>query len=86
MVKFDPNGFRAMMARIEAERLEEEQRVEEERRTAALGLLYEELEPDYEYMPLQWRPTSPLRSSRKGPRPIHQCWEPLRPPKARSGP
>lgn len=36
MVKFDLEGFRAMMARDEAERV---------------GSPYEDLEPDYEYMP-----------------------------------
>lgn len=39
MVKFDPEGFKAMMARIEAEEM-----------TSA----FEELEPDYEYMSAPW--------------------------------
>ncbi|MET3718331.1 hypothetical protein [Arthrobacter sp. UYEF21] len=40
MVKFDPDGFRAMMARIEAEQLE-----------LVTRSPYEELEPDYEFLP-----------------------------------
>ncbi|MFD0046969.1 hypothetical protein ACFVGV_17445 [Pseudarthrobacter scleromae] len=40
MVKFDPEGFAAMMARIDAD---------EEAASAAAR--YEELEPDYEFMP-----------------------------------
>lgn len=39
MVKFDPDGFTAMMARIEAEEMD---------------IPYEDLEPDYEYMPAPW--------------------------------
>ncbi|WP_181365205.1 hypothetical protein [Arthrobacter sp. HMWF013] len=40
MVKFDPEGFAAMMARIN-----------EEERSASP---YEDLEPDYEYMLAPW--------------------------------
>ena len=45
MVKFDPEGFGAMMARVDKERREEE------RQAAVLRWPYEDLEPDYEYMP-----------------------------------
>lgn len=41
MVKFDPEGFAAMMARIK----------EEERQQSTLCSPYEDQEPDYEYMP-----------------------------------
>lgn len=37
MVKFDPDGFKAMMARIEAEEVQSP---------------HEEIEPDYEYLRL----------------------------------
>lgn len=40
MVKFDPEGFAAMMARIAAEE-----------EAAAAAVRYEDLEPDYEYLP-----------------------------------
>jgi hypothetical protein len=44
MVKFDPEGFDAMMARIwEKER-------EKERQQHTLRSPYEDVEPDYEYM------------------------------------
>lgn len=39
MVKFDPEGFKAMMGRIAAED-----------EAKAVAARYEELEPDYEYM------------------------------------
>jgi hypothetical protein len=42
MVKFDPEGFKAMMGRIAAEEQAE-----------AAGGRYEDLEPDYEYMATQ---------------------------------
>ncbi|MGN7149191.1 hypothetical protein ACTHQ6_09395 [Arthrobacter sp. SAFR-179] len=45
MVKFDPDGFAAMMARIEAEEREKE------RQQYKLRSPYEDVEPDYEYMP-----------------------------------
>ncbi|KIC66313.1 hypothetical protein RM50_12325 [Pseudarthrobacter phenanthrenivorans] len=45
MVKFDPDGFAAMMARIEAEEREKE------RQQHTLRSPYEDQEPDYEYMP-----------------------------------
>lgn len=41
MVKFDPEGFLAMMARIEAE----------DRDKAVVRSPYEDLEPDYEFLP-----------------------------------
>jgi len=44
MVKFDPEGFDAMMARIAAEEREME------RQAATLRSPFEDLEPDYEYM------------------------------------
>ena len=44
MVKFDPEGFAAMMARLKAEEREKE------RKAAFLGSPFEDLEPDYEYM------------------------------------
>jgi hypothetical protein len=40
MVKFDPEGFAAMMGRIA-----------EEEQAEAAGGRYEEMEPEYEYMP-----------------------------------
>ena len=46
MVKFDPEGFAAMMARIK-----EEER-EQERQQYTLRSPFEDLEPDYEYMPV----------------------------------
>lgn len=42
MVKFNPEGFKAMMSRIDKER-------EEKRQEAVLRSPYEDLEPDYEY-------------------------------------
>lgn len=45
MVKFDPEGFKAMMARLKAEEREQD------RQAAVLRSPFEDLEPDYEYMP-----------------------------------
>ena len=45
MVKFEPEGFAAMMARIE-----EEER-EKGRQQHTLGSPFEDLEPDYEFWP-----------------------------------
>ena len=44
MVKFDPEGFTAMMARIKAEEREKE------RQATVLRSPFEDMEPDYEYM------------------------------------
>jgi hypothetical protein len=44
MVKFDPKGFLAMMGRIS-----------DEDKSGTATRRYEDLEPDYEYMPPLWQ-------------------------------
>ncbi|WP_155845163.1 hypothetical protein [Arthrobacter sp. 135MFCol5.1] len=50
MVKFDEEGFAAMMARIKVEEREKE------RQAAVLRSPFEDMEPDYEYMLAAWLP------------------------------
>jgi hypothetical protein len=45
MVKFDPEGFAAMMKRLKAEELEKE------RQAAEMSSTFEDFEPDYEFLP-----------------------------------